>query len=192
MITPEVIAKVTAREFSVPLARLLGRGREAEAVEARHAAMWLAERVSACSLTEIGERTTGFAPNNVQAGIAAIDERRDEDPSLAERLDGLVETCRAIDRVQVALNLLPAEETDPVAAAHAALTDDDAPPGIKAMACAVLAATEPADNPLVQELVVSVADVILAAHVAPESLSETVAGALEPAFIALTDAEVSG
>ncbi len=87
------IITACAAEFGQPIEEVLGEGRRAEAIEARHAAMALGRRLLGYSLPRIG-RVMRRDHTTVLSAIRGVERRAAEDPEYAARLDALAARIR--------------------------------------------------------------------------------------------------
>lgn len=80
----------TSAEFEIPVAELLSPWREQRLIPARHAAMWLARRMTKHSLPAIG-RAMQRDHTVVRHGVIETERRMAADPAFAARVSALSE-----------------------------------------------------------------------------------------------------
>jgi chromosomal replication initiator protein len=85
-VTAERILETVARQFSVPVERLLGRERSAEVTLPRQVAMYLLRRETGASLPNIGEIVGGRDHTTVLYGVERIADRLETDDALRRRV----------------------------------------------------------------------------------------------------------
>ncbi|MBC7168705.1 helix-turn-helix domain-containing protein [Phenylobacterium sp.] len=88
-VTIAEIKQAVAEEFGVDLATLEGQRRTAEYVRARHAALWLAQRLTPHSYTAIAKRMGHRAAKSVTIAVRRIDAALVADEDLARRIAAL-------------------------------------------------------------------------------------------------------
>jgi chromosomal replication initiator protein len=87
------IIAACAAEFGTAAEEVIGEGRHAAAIQARHAAMAIGRRLLGYSLPRIG-RVMRRDHTTVLAAIRGVERRAAEDPDYAARLDALVARIR--------------------------------------------------------------------------------------------------
>lgn len=87
------IITACAAEFGTAVEEVMGAGRRAEAIEARHAAMAIGRRLLGYSLPRIG-RVMRRDHTTVLAAIRGVERRTAQDPEYAARLDALAARIR--------------------------------------------------------------------------------------------------
>lgn len=81
--------ELAATAFKVPVDQILSKSRHRHRVEARHAAMWLADRVTGKSYPVIG-RAFGRDHSSVIHGVKRANEMRASDKAFADLTTGLL------------------------------------------------------------------------------------------------------
>lgn len=77
------VIRTTAAYCDIPVAALLGAGRQRSVVQARSLAMYLSRRLTGKSLDAIGREFGGRDHSTVLRSVRAVDDRTKEDPAFA-------------------------------------------------------------------------------------------------------------
>lgn len=84
-VSVEAILDIVAEQFDMNVRDLTGRRRTARISHARQVAMWLARKLTTCSLQEIGLQLGGRDHGTILHGVRAIDRKAAEDPALGRQ-----------------------------------------------------------------------------------------------------------
>ncbi len=85
----EAILDIVAEQFDMNVRDLTGRRRTARISHARQVAMWLARKLTTCSLQEIGLQFGGRDHGTILHGVRTIDRKAAEDSALGRQNDFL-------------------------------------------------------------------------------------------------------
>jgi chromosomal replication initiator protein len=95
IITNDLVQKIVAESFGVKIAHLKSKRRTRNVVLPRQVAMYLCRQLANSSLPEIGNFFGGKDHSTVIHAIKTIDEKKEKDPDLKARIEGLAKRLRS-------------------------------------------------------------------------------------------------